>query len=48
MTRIEVMCDGDDLFVIRDGVPIAKRGHPGTPRAKLWIILEPGFRVTSE
>jgi hypothetical protein len=43
---IEIMRDGADMFVIRDGVRIAKRGHPGTLQAKSWIILEPGFRYT--
>ena len=41
--RIE--CDGRDIFVIADGVKIAKRGHPGTPQAGTWVSLEPGWRV---
>jgi hypothetical protein len=37
-------CDGssDDLFLILDGKKIAKRG---TPQAKQWIALEPGYTV---
>jgi hypothetical protein len=31
--------------VIVDGVKIAKRGHPGTPQAKTWISLQPGWVV---
>jgi hypothetical protein len=37
--------EGSDLFVIADGVKIAKRGHPNTPHAKTWISLEPGWTV---
>jgi len=40
-----MVCDGKDLFIERGGVRIAKRGHPGTPQARTWISLEPGFSV---
>jgi hypothetical protein len=43
----QVVSDGNDLFVVLDGVKIAKRGHPGTPHAKTWISLEPGWVVRS-
>jgi hypothetical protein len=39
--------DGKDIFVIVDGVKIAKRGHPGTPEAGTWISLRPGWAVTT-
>ena len=39
--------DGADLFVVFDGVRIAKRGRPNTPQARTWIALEPGFTVLS-
>ena len=39
--------DGKDLFFILDGTRIAKRGHPGTPQAKTWVSLEPGYEVIS-
>lgn len=39
--------DGHDLFIVRNGIRIAKRGHPGTPQAKTWVSLEPGFVVYS-
>jgi hypothetical protein len=43
----ELVIDGDgrDLFVIADGVKIAKRGRPGTPQAKTWVPLEPRWSV---
>jgi hypothetical protein len=37
--------DGHDLFINLDGIRIAKRGHPGTPHAKQWVSLEPGYAV---
>jgi hypothetical protein len=48
MTRalpVQIVSDGDDIFVVRDGVRIARRGHPGTPQAKTWVALEPGYVV---
>jgi hypothetical protein len=43
----KIVSEGSDLFVVLDGVKIAKRGHPGTPHAKTWISLEPGWVVRS-
>ena len=37
--------DGNDMFVVADGLKIAKRGHHGTTHAKTWIPLEPGWDV---
>ena len=42
---VEVMSDGENTFVVADGSRIAKRGGPGTPQAKTWISLEPGWNV---
>ena len=42
---IEIRSDGTGLFVIFDGVKIAKRGPPGTPQAGTWVSLEPGWTV---
>jgi hypothetical protein len=38
--------DGKDVFVVLDGVQIAKRGHPGTLQAGTCISLEPGWSVS--
>src|SRR5271166_4535619 len=35
----------DDLFVIVDGIKIARRGYPDTPQAGTWVSLEPGYTV---
>jgi hypothetical protein len=45
MKTLEIQGDGTDIFVIVDGVKIAKRGRPGTPYAKTWVSLEPGWAV---
>jgi hypothetical protein len=41
----ELQADGTDLYAVFQGVRIAKRGAKGTPQARTWISLEPGFRV---
>jgi hypothetical protein len=42
---IELISTGQNLFVVVDGVAIAKRGAPGTPGAHKWIILVEGWTV---
>jgi hypothetical protein len=37
--------ENNDIFVLVDGVKIAKRGEPNTAHAMLWIMLEPGWTV---
>jgi hypothetical protein len=37
--------DGENTFVIVDGVKIAKRGRPDTAHAMTWIMLKPGWIV---
>ena len=44
----EVQADGTDLYAVFHGVRIAKRGANGTPQARTWISLEPGYRVRDE
>jgi hypothetical protein len=36
------------LFIEIDGVRIAQRGYPGTPQAKTWVSLEPGWKVIDD
>jgi hypothetical protein len=38
--------DGEDTFIVADGVAIAKRGRAGTAQAGAWISLEPGWTVS--
>jgi hypothetical protein len=42
---VEIEKDENGLFVVADGKRIAKRGEPGTPQAKTWVSLEPGWVV---
>jgi predicted peroxiredoxin len=45
--KIKIMSADNEIFVVADGVRIAKRGKPGTPQTKTWISLEPGWEVFS-
>jgi hypothetical protein len=45
--ELKIEADGNDMFVVVDGVKIAKRGRPGKPHAKAWISLEPGWESKS-
>ena len=46
--RIEGWKDGKEVFVVFDGVKIAKRGHPGTREAGTWVSIRPGWSVHDE
>jgi hypothetical protein len=41
----ELHNDGENTFVVVDGVKVAKRGRPDTAHAMTWIMLEPGWIV---
>jgi hypothetical protein len=41
----ELHNDGENTFVLVDGVKIAKRDRRGTAHANMWIMLEPGWIV---
>ena len=45
MSEASIESDGTDVFVVYNGVRIAKRGQPNSPQAGTWVSLEPGFRV---
>jgi hypothetical protein len=45
MTDIRMESDGQDIFIVLDGIKIAKRGKHGTAQAGQWVSLEPGYRV---
>jgi hypothetical protein len=42
---VSIEREGNDIFVVADGIKIAKLGHPGTPQAETWVSLEPGWTV---
>jgi hypothetical protein len=37
--ELTIESDDKDIYVVADGVRIAKRGHPGTPQAETWFDL---------
>jgi hypothetical protein len=41
----EIQGDDSDIFIVVDGVKIARRGHKGTAEAMTWVSLEPGWTV---
>jgi hypothetical protein len=41
----EMRMDHDGLFVIFNGMKIARRADPDTPQARTWVSLEPGYAV---
>ena len=43
--QVSIECKGGDIFVVADGVKIAKLGPPGTLQADTWVSLEPGWTV---
>jgi len=45
MTEASVESDGIDVFVVYNGIRIAKRADPNTPQPDIWVSLEPGYRV---
>ena len=45
MIEASIESDGIDVFVVYNGVRIAKRGDPNTPQAGTWVSLEPSCRV---
>jgi hypothetical protein len=44
-TACEVHHEGDEVFLLVDGVKIAKRGMDAVDVAMNWIVLEPGWVV---
>jgi hypothetical protein len=45
MSEASIESDGIDVFVVYNGVRIAKRGQPNSPQVGTWVSLEPCFRV---
>ncbi len=41
--NVEIKGDAGNIFVVVDGVPVAKRA----PEADTWTSLKPGWTVTS-
>jgi hypothetical protein len=48
MSEASIESNGIDVFVVYNGVRIAKRAGPNSPQAGTWVSLEPGFRVRGQ
>ena len=42
---VELRTIEGELFVIVDGMMIAKRGKPGSSHAGRWLAIEPGWSI---
>ncbi|HWS97350.1 MAG TPA: hypothetical protein VN620_12865 [Candidatus Methylomirabilis sp.] len=42
---VSVIATKEDMFVVVDGVRIARRGYLGTPQDGTWVSLVPGWEV---
>jgi hypothetical protein len=46
---VTILCgSAADMFVVADGVRIARRGYPDTSQAGTWVSLEPGWEVVDD
>jgi len=43
--KTEMESDGRDIFIVIDGVRVAKRGRLGTPEASTWVTLVSGWGI---
>jgi hypothetical protein len=48
MSEASIESNGIDVFVVYNGVRIAKRAGPNNPEGGTWVSLEPGFRVRGQ
>jgi hypothetical protein len=47
MAKVQVETSGRDIFVVVDGVRVARRGHLDMPQeAGTWVSIEYGWEVT--
>ena len=45
MAKVKIEKTNKDVFVAVDGVRVARRGYPGSPQARTWVSVEPGWEV---
>jgi hypothetical protein len=45
VSKAAIENDGTDLFVVFNGVRIAKRGRPETAQARIWVSIDPHYTV---
>ena len=45
LPKTEMASDGRDIFIVIDGVRVAKRGRSSTAEASTWVTLVPGWGI---
>ena len=45
LPKTEMESDGRDIFIVIDGVRVAKRGRSSTAEASTWVTLVPGWGI---
>jgi hypothetical protein len=45
LPKTEMASDGRDIFIVIDGVRVAKRGRSSTAEALTWVTLVPGWGI---
>ena len=45
LPKTEMASDGRDIFIVIDGVRVAKRGHSNTAETSTWVKLVPGWGI---
>jgi hypothetical protein len=44
-SKVRLMGDEGGMFVVVDGVRVARRAHPGSSQTGSWVSIEPGWEV---
>jgi hypothetical protein len=45
MAKVKITKSSKDVFVEVDGIRVARRGYPGSPEARTWVSVEPGWQA---
>jgi hypothetical protein len=45
IAKIDVETADRTLFILVDGVRVARRGYMGSPQAGTWVSIEPGWEA---
>jgi hypothetical protein len=45
MAKVNFEKTHKDIFVVVDGIGVARRGYPGSQEARAWVSVEPGWQV---
>jgi hypothetical protein len=45
MASVKIEKTAKDVFVVVDGVRVARRGYSGSQQVGAWVSIEPGWEV---